>query len=162
MHLINSDCVDPDVISKIKKCISSKESVSCIGPHAIFKVVEALDSSTAFTLNFKTFENLSGVVFSFVDESEKFSESYEALVTMKSSSTTNVKALSTAISKTTDANKQGVKVACIGKSSINQAAKGISNFFKDHNAIVFVDKKMANASDNETPLWIVTFYVVSR
>ena len=154
MHIQNTDCSAPDITENIRKCFSSKEKISCIGPHAIFKVIEAMNEDVFFTTKFQNFEEMSGVVFSFVTPDVK----NEEFVTMKTSANTNVKSLATAIHKTT-LNGKHIKLSCIGKSSINQAVKAIAIFFKDPQSYaVHVQKKKIDDSSESRE--IVSFMIV--
>ena len=141
MHIQSNDCSSPELVNQIKECITSKKEVSCIGPHAIFKVVEALDENTFFTTKFQNFNQMSGIVFCFMDKGNPTSDI--STIEMKTSANTNVKSLGTALIKTMSNEKNNnVKISCIGKSSINQTIKGLSVFFKtSQDYIVTVEKK---------------------
>lgn len=155
MHIQNADCSAPDITEKIKKCISSKEQISCIGPHAIFKVIEALNENVFFTTKFQNFDQMSGVVFYFVTHEVNNTNDF---ITMKTSTNTNVKSLATAIHKTT-LNDKEIRLSCIGKSSINQAVKAIAIFFKDPQSYaVHVEKKKID--DSAESREIVSFLIV--
>jgi len=159
MHIQNSDCTSSTLINNIKQCLSKKEQISCIGPHAIFKVIEALDETMFFTVRFKNFDQMSGIVFSFVNAPELNTNEDEDEVIMKTSSTTNVKSLANAIHKTA-MNKKELKLSCIGKSSINQAIKALAIFFKDSQSkLVCVEKKKVD--DSAESREIVSFITVN-
>lgn len=163
MHIHNVDTSEgAQTDDRIKECIAKKEDISCIGPHAIFSVIKLIEENTFFTVTFKTFDSMSGIVFHFACTTVpdiNFKPVVQKEVRMKTSANTNVKSLSTALFKTFQGDDEisCIKISCIGKSSINQTVKSLANYYKQNTGFLSVSNETLKNDPEDSPRVVYTF-----